>query len=227
MSKGIFIIAIGTDMGKTYISGLILKKLRDKGYDAGYYKAAISGAVKENGEFISSDAHYVNEVSGLNEDIHNMVSYMYESEVSPHLAQKIEGNKIDLKKIKDDYNNIQSKYDYILIEGSGGIVCPIRYDDECKIMLEDIIKMFELNVLIVTKSSLGSINDTVLTCEYLKRKKIGVEGIIMNDYQEDNILHIDNKNMIEELTGIDVIIKVKGHCEDMDISCENLLKLFK
>ena len=49
----------------------------------------------------------------------------------------------------------------------------------------------------------------------------------MNGYQEDNILHVDNKNMIEELTGIDVIIKVKGDCEDMDISCENLLKLFK
>ena len=113
------------------------------------------------------------------------------------------------------------------MEGSGGIVCPIRYDDKCKIMLEDIIKMLELNVLVITKSSLGSINDTVLTCEYLKRKNICVEGIIMNGYQEDNILHVDNKNMIEELTGMDVIIKVKGHCEDMDISCENLLKLFK
>ncbi|EDS71858.1 dethiobiotin synthase [Anaerofustis stercorihominis] len=227
MSKGIFITATGTDMGKTYISGLILKKLMDKGYNAGYYKAAISGAVKENGKFISSDAHYVNEVSGLNEDIDNIVSYMYESEVSPHLAQKIEGNKIDLNKIKSDYNNIKTKYDYVLVEGSGGIVCPIRYDDKCKIMLEDIIKMLELNVLVITKSSLGSINDTVLTCEYLKRKNINVEGIIMNGYQEDNILHVDNKNMIEELTGIDVIIKVKGDCEDMDISCENLLKLFK
>ena len=44
MSKGLFVTGTGTDVGKTYVTALIIKKLRDAGYSAGYYKAALSGA---------------------------------------------------------------------------------------------------------------------------------------------------------------------------------------
>lgn len=227
MSRGIFVTATGTDIGKTYISGLILKKLRDSGYNAGYFKAAISGAVKENGKFVSSDAHYVNEISGLNEDIDDMVSYMYESEVSPHLAQKIEGNKININKIKSDYDNLQFKYDYILTEGSGGIVCPIRYDGKNKIMLEDIIKLLDLNVVLITHSSLGCINDTVLTCEYLKNRNIFIKGIIMNNFYKENMLCIDNKKMIEELTNCEVVETINKNKKELSLDTKKLLKIFE
>ena len=38
--KGIFITATGTDVGKTYVTALILKKLREASVNACYYKAA-------------------------------------------------------------------------------------------------------------------------------------------------------------------------------------------
>ena len=44
--KGIFITATGTDVGKTYLTALILKKLREASVNAGYYKAALSGAYR-------------------------------------------------------------------------------------------------------------------------------------------------------------------------------------
>lgn len=44
MSKGLFITGTGTDIGKTYVTALLVKTLRQHGYDVGYYKAAISGA---------------------------------------------------------------------------------------------------------------------------------------------------------------------------------------
>ena len=44
MKKALFITGTGTDIGKTYVTGLIVKKLRDAGLNAGYYKAALSGA---------------------------------------------------------------------------------------------------------------------------------------------------------------------------------------
>ena len=50
MTKAIFITATGTDVGKTYISGLIVKKLRALGYNCGYFKPALSGAEIINGE---------------------------------------------------------------------------------------------------------------------------------------------------------------------------------
>ena len=44
MAKGIFVTGTGTDVGKTYVTALIVKKLADVGIHAGYYKAALSGA---------------------------------------------------------------------------------------------------------------------------------------------------------------------------------------
>ena len=41
MRRAVFITGTGTDIGKTYVTGLIVKKLRDAGLDAGYYKAAL------------------------------------------------------------------------------------------------------------------------------------------------------------------------------------------
>lgn len=43
MSKAVFITGTGTDMGKTYLSGLIVKKLAQAGKNPAYYKAAMSG----------------------------------------------------------------------------------------------------------------------------------------------------------------------------------------
>ena len=61
MGKGLFITGTGTDIGKTYVTGLIVKKLRDAGYNGGYYKAALSGAEPdEHGILQPGDALHVN-----------------------------------------------------------------------------------------------------------------------------------------------------------------------
>lgn len=77
---------------------------------------------------------------------------------------------MDLNKIKDDFKSVCHKYDYVTVEGSGGIICPIRWDNSEHILLEDIIKTLELNTIIIADSGLGTINATVLTTEYLKSK---------------------------------------------------------
>ena len=60
MNKSLFIIGTGTDVGKTYVSGLILKKLRESGASAAYYKAAMSGNERGgDGVLIPGDALWV------------------------------------------------------------------------------------------------------------------------------------------------------------------------
>ncbi len=80
--KGIFITATGTDVGKTYVTALILKKLREASVNAGYYKAALSGAYCNAGKLIR-DAAYVTSISGLPVPPEQLVSYIYEPAVSP------------------------------------------------------------------------------------------------------------------------------------------------
>ena len=226
MSKKIFITATGTDIGKTFITALIVKKLRAAGYNAGYYKAALSGAdITENG-IIPGDAYYVNKIANINETIDNLVSYVYKEAVSPHLASQIEGNPVEMNKVIEDFNNSLSKYDYLTMEGSGGIVCPIRYDHK-KIMLEDIVKELGLSTLIIADAGLGTINHVVLTVEYLKNRNISIKGIILNHYIEGNLLHEDNIKMIEKITEVPVIALVKENDKELDIDINKLLEIYK
>lgn len=220
MSKGIFVTATGTDMGKTYITALIVKKLAKAGYSAGYYKAALSGAesIRE------SDAGYVKKIAGISQTDETLLSYLYRSAVSPHLAAEMEGNPVDLEKVRADYLRVSREHDYVTVEGSGGIVCPIRWDDK-KILLEDIIKMLGIPTVIVADAGLGTINAVTLTAEYLKNRKIEIKGIILNHYH-GGVMQEDNVKMIEDLTGIPVLTCVKEGAGELDIRPETLISCY-
>ena len=232
MSKGLFVLGTGTDIGKTYVTGLLLKYVREMGYDATYFKAALSGAIRDvNGSLIPGDAVEVLSMAGLEEDTDFLVPYIYETAVSPHLASQIEGNPVNLKNVKESYENVSQKYDYIVMEGSGGIVCPIRYegkDDDSNIMLEDIIKCLGLDVILIADAGLGTINSIVTTVEYLKNRNIHVCGIIMNNYK-DELMENDNIKMVEDLCEVPVIAKVYQNDKNLrlDVDTEELISYFK
>ena len=227
MSKGIFITATGTDIGKTFVTGLIVKKLRDAGLNAGYYKAALSGAeLQPDGTWLPGDAAYVAKISGMTEKPEELVSYIYKTAVSPHLAALREGNPVELDKVKADFAAAQAKYDYVTMEGSGGIICPIRWDEQ-HLLLEDIIKATNLGTLVISNAALGSINACVLTVFYLQQKGIPVRGIILNNYDSNDFMQSDNKKMMEAITGVPVIAQVKPNDTELDIDVEVLKGLYK
>lgn len=201
MAKTIFITATGTDIGKTYVSGLIAKHIKDKGLNIGYYKAALSGS----NDIKDSDAWYVKQQADLPDSYDEMVSYTYKHAYSPHLAAQIEGNPPDIKIIKNAYKDISKKHDYMIVEGSGGIICPIRYDSNQKIFLEDIIKELNIPSLIIADAGLGTINSTVLTIEYMRSKNLKINGVILNRFEMANKMHEDNQKMVEKMTGVKII----------------------
>ena len=83
MGKALFITGTGTDVGKTYVTGLIVKCLREAGLSASYYKAALSGAeTAKDGSLLPGDALYVRRIAGLMEPADELVSYVYRDAVS-------------------------------------------------------------------------------------------------------------------------------------------------
>lgn len=226
MSKKIFITGTGTDVGKTYVSGLILKKLNELGLSCGYYKAAMSGNdADEDGNLIPGDAKFVKEMSGIKQKLSEMCPYVYKAAVSPHLASRIEGNPVDINVVKQRFNEVVATYDYVTMEGSGGILCPIDYDNQ-KIWLWELIKELDLAVILVADAGLGTINGVGLTAEFMKQKGIKVKGIIMNHYHKDDVMEEDNIRMCEELTGIKVIAKVSDNDTNLDIDGKYLATLY-
>ena len=226
MSKCIFVTGTGTDVGKTYVSGLIKKKIAENGKNAAYYKAAVSGNIRVGGRLIAGDPVQVKKMSGIEQPEEEMCPYVYEAAVSPHLASKIEANPVKMGAILEKFDDICRKYSYITAEGSGGIVCPLRFDDE-KIQLEDFIKARDLPCIIVADAGLGTINAVVLTAEYMKNRNISVKVIIFNRYEPGNRLHEDNIFMCEQLTGLKVAACVKTGDTDLDIPFEALESFYE
>lgn len=218
MNKGYFVTATGTDVGKTFVTALLVKKWRDSGIDAGYYKAALSGAEFRDGKWVAGDADYVKRIANLPDTQEQLVSYVYKEAVSPHLAARKEGNPVELAKVKADFEAACARHEFIFAEGSGGIVCPIRYDAQ-KIFLEDIIKTVNLPILVVTTAALGSINACVLTVEYARSRGLDVRGLIVNRYGSSGNLEMedDNIRMMQDLTGLEILAKIKDGDTDLGV----------
>lgn len=208
--KGVFITGTGTDIGKTYVTALLAKYYREQGIDVAYYKAAISGA----DTIPESDAGYVKKIAGLEQSDESMVSYLFSEAVSPHLAAKINNHPIELEKVLADYQAVRDNYEFTVVEGSGGIVCPTRYDESEKILLPDIVKALGLSVILVADAGLGTIHNVVTTAAYIKTLGIEIEGVLLNNYIGD-LMQKDNYYMIEELTGLKVIGTVAPNEENI------------
>ncbi|MCI5678536.1 MAG: dethiobiotin synthase [Bacteroidales bacterium] len=227
MSKKLFITGTGTDVGKTYVSGLILKKLKESGVSAAYYKAAMSGNERSaDGSLIPGDALYVKRVSGISQPLEEMCPYVYETAVSPHLASQMEGNPIQMEVVLEGFRKACQGYEYVTMEGSGGILCPICFDEE-EIWLSDVVKACDLGCLIVADAGLGTINAVGLTAFYLKAHDIPLKGIIFNHFQPGDPMQEDNLKMCEHLTGAKVVACVRDGDTELELSAELLQSLYE
>jgi dethiobiotin synthetase len=225
-NKAIFVTATGTDVGKTYISGLLVKKMRDYELDCGYYKPALSGAIRQpDGSLLAGDCDFVLKTSGLNAKQDDCVTYCFEEAVSPHLAAERQGVRIKKEVIKSNFDKLSEKYEFLVVEGAGGITCPFNLKEEI-LLLPEIIKALGTDALVVADGGLGTINYVLLTIDYAKSHGINVRGIILNNYDKNDFMHQDNKLQVERLTGVKVIATVGKNEKDINITKEDLLKVF-
>ncbi|MDE7463876.1 MAG: dethiobiotin synthase, partial [Clostridiales bacterium] len=118
-SKACFIAGTGTDIGKTYVSALILKKLAALG-SAAYYKAAMSGSKHDGcGNPIAEDAVFVKEFAGIEQSVESMCHYVYGNPYSPHLAARVANRQVEMKEVMRGFDGLAKTHDYLIVEGSG------------------------------------------------------------------------------------------------------------
>ena len=226
MSKALFVTGTGTDTGKTYITGLIVKKLQEARKNPAYYKAAMSGNDRRpDGTLIPGDALAVQTMSGIDQSLTSMCPYVYEHAYSPHLASRLEGNPVVMEVVKHGFADVAADYDYVTVEGSGGILCPICFD-EAKIQLEDVVKELRLSSILIADAGLGTINSVVLTAEYMKTHGLPLKGIIFNHYHPGDVMEDDNIFMCEHMTGLPTLAKVQDGDTELDMNINALCALY-
>ncbi|MFV0515876.1 MAG: dethiobiotin synthase [Aminipila sp.] len=228
-NNGIFITATGTDVGKTYISAILVKLLRQSGINAGYYKPALSGADFIDGKIIAGDCDYVCKIGNLPVDPNSLVTYTFQTPASPHLASLIDSQAqkgqalalqenptpfVEKQHLLSGYKELSSSYDFMVVEGCGGIMCPLHvdggYSSPKTLLLSQLIQELNLNTVIVADAGLGTLNSVFLTMEYAKAKKINVVSIILSRYDKTNFIHQDNKKQIELYTALPVLTCSEG-----------------
>jgi dethiobiotin synthetase len=179
-----FITATDTEVGKTYISAMLAL-----GLSAGYWKPIRTGFPR--------DTDWVREYTGLGPAHLFTETYVFAPPISPHEAARLEGVTIELKKIvMPDYAPLP----HLIVEGAGGLMVPIN--DSQTIL--DLILHLKIPVLLVARSTLGTINHTVLTVEQLRRHSIPILGVVMNGPK-----HESNRRAIEHYAQVEVLAEVE------------------
>jgi dethiobiotin synthase len=184
---------VGTDtgVGKTVVSALLVARWAGE-LPIGYWKPVATGAREER------DLDTVRSLLGV--PLTAMPeSYLLADPVSPHLASRREGIAIDPRRLVDAWHQRDRGRAWV-VEGAGGVLVPLRDDGW---LLADQLGLFALPALVVARSTLGTINHTLLTLEALRRRALAVAGVVMVGPPDR-----ENRAAIERFGQVQVIAEV-------------------
>jgi dethiobiotin synthetase len=201
MAKGIFITATDTGIGKTVVAAGLALALKGRGLNVGVMKPVATGCSGE-GRLVSSDAVYLFEAAE-NEYAPLTSPVRFRNPVAPSIASIYEQKEIDLDVIRSAYSELQKHYDYVIVEGIGGLLVPIKKN----FLVANLIREMELPIVIVSNVNLGAINHTLLTVDSALMRGFTIKGIIFNRAPVVNysLAELTNPRVIHELTGLPVL----------------------
>lgn len=158
--RKIFVTGIGTDVGKTFVSAILVEALK-----ADYWKPI------QTGNFFSTDTAEIKKWISNTESKFHPEAYSLKQYMSPHAAAEVEGISITLDSI-----HLPETKNTLIVEGAGGLLVPINKTE----FIIDFIKKFDLEVILVIQNYLGSINHSLLSIEALKNRGTKILGIVFN-----------------------------------------------
>lgn len=182
MARQFFVTGTDTGVGKTVLSALLCAAL-----DAYYWKPI------QTGTEVDSDSRTVAEFAELPPERIIPEAYRFTPAVSPHLAARMAGERIALEKMQLPAAVRDSG---LIVEGAGGVMVPINEHE----LMPDLMKQLGLPVLLAARSSLGTINHTLLSLAALRAAGLQVAGVVMiGKLNADNLEAIDRYGEVRVL----------------------------
>ncbi len=167
MIKSFFISGTDTDVGKTIVSSILVKKL-----NASYFKPIQCG-LNKNKKKDSEIVYDLCETKNIYPE-----TYFFKHPVSPYVASKIEKKKIDIQKIYREKEKFISRS--TIVEGAGGLYVPIKKN----FFVYDLIKKINLPLILVCRTKVGTLNHTLMSLDLIKKNKINFFGLIFTGEDE-------------------------------------------
>jgi dethiobiotin synthase len=176
--RGLFVTGTGTGVGKTVLSAALMLRFPE----AAYWKPIQTGTRDDTGD----DTAEVRRLSGgrvIDEGVR------LPDPVSPHLAARRAGLRIELPGRKNDGT-------VYIAEGAGGVLVPVNESET----MADLMTILGLPVIVAARTTLGTINHTLLTLEALRARTLRIAGVVMiGDRNADNRAAIEHYGKVAVL----------------------------
>jgi len=170
VADGLFITGTDTDVGKTFFTAGLASLLRARRVDVGVYKPVATGGMP------SEDARLLKEASGSSDALDEINPVCLPEPLSPNVAAHLANQPIDLDLVLNVFKGLIAKHEFVLVEGIGGLLVPILNE----FSVADLAKEMGLPLVIVARSTLGTINHTLLTIEAAAARGLEVRGVVFN-----------------------------------------------
>jgi len=201
-TTGLFITGTDTGVGKTLIACGVAWLLRRRRINVGVMKPFATGNQVYSQNFKSQDTELLAAEANVEDMDDDLNPVFFPIAASPLMASIITNNRISLKSVLSAYRRIRRKYEFVVVEGIGGIMVPLTNS----YLLADFVKLIGLQLIVVSRPNLGSINHTLLTVTACKKYGLDIVGIIINRMpSKPDIVESMTPQFIRKLTGIPII----------------------
>ena len=202
MKAGIFITGTDTDVGKTVVAAGLALVLRARGLRVGVMKPVATGCYGADERLISQDAVFLMEAA-QNEYPPLSSPERFRNPLSPNVAAMLEKKEINVQGLLKSYHELQKHYDFMIVEGVGGLMVPLKKD----YYVANLIRDMGLPLVIVSYAGLGAINHSLLTVDAAMIRGLEVRGIIFNRVSVTNysLAELTNPKVIHDLSGVPIL----------------------
>lgn len=199
-SRGLFITATDTEVGKTHITGVLASLLSERMGEHGLdvWKPVQSGVSVGD---VEADSRRLQEWSNLSGGEAARVTCTFPEPLAPWMAARRAGVTVDYDGLVDEgLRRIERAF--TLVEGAGGLAVPITG----RKLMSDLAKDLNVPILLVARAGLGTVNHTLLSVAFARQAGLGVAGVVLNgqrDLPDANVR--ENIEMIETFGGVEVL----------------------
>lgn len=203
-TPAIFITATDTGVGKTTITAALILALRKTGLRVGVMKPIETGIDPQRQEL--SDTNRLQSLVSPSLPFPSICLYAFPRPLAPLACAREAGMTIDISRIVSSFYHLIPQFSCLLVEGAGGVCTPITPTHT----MRDVIDGLNLPVVIVGRTSLGSINHLLLTLEALQHSRINIRGIVLNepmaspDTDSTRLQHASTVELIQEWSPVPV-----------------------
>jgi len=198
--NSLFITGTDTDVGKTYVAAGLAVTLRKMGIDVGIMKPFAAGTPQKKG-FKSEDVEILSRAAQVSDPEKLMNPQFFKMAASPYTASKNLKVKVRINSALSSFKKLSNLHSMLLVEGMGGIMTPILKN----YFVTNLIKDMKLSVVIVTRTKIGTVNHTIMTCKMCEKYKIPIKGIIINNFDSGGYKIKDLTRDLQSLTGVPIL----------------------